>query len=84
MIRYTVSASPTAAVGAGDVYVSTIDWGDGSPPAIFDRWGNLRSGLPNTPDVNAAVAPNNPTGGTTGPEFKKRKHSYKGIVTLVK
>jgi hypothetical protein len=85
-IQFTVTTvavgtdtTPTAAVG---VYVATIDWGDGSPSMIFDRWGNLISRLPNAPGGNAAVAPNNPGGGTTGPDYKK--HSFKGIVTLVR
>ena len=87
-IQFTVAVvavgtdtTPTAAVGG---FTATIDWGDGSPSMIFDRWGNLFTDLPSSPGVNAAVAPNNPTDGTTGPEFKKRKHNYKGTVTLVR
>jgi hypothetical protein len=82
----TLALSPTTVLGgtsrSTSSYVSTIDWGDGSPSMIFDRWGNLISRLPNAPGGNAAVAPNNPGGGTTGPDYKK--HSYKGIVTLVR
>jgi hypothetical protein len=87
-IQFTVAVvavgtdtTPTAAVGG---FTATIDWGDGSPSMIFDRWGNLFTDLPSSPGVNAAVAPNNPTDGTTGPEFKKRKHNYKGTVTLIR
>jgi hypothetical protein len=63
-----LSLNPTSVVGGtSSSYVSRIDWGDGSPSMIFDRWGNLIFHLPNAPGGNTTVAPNNPGGGTTGP-----------------
>ena len=64
----------------GSGSVMKIDWGDGSAPSIYDRWGNML--VENTAPIPKDRAPAGP-GQTTSGAGPAQSHS-RAIVTLVR